>query len=314
MGKMAMDRSQSTLVDASLRDELARGNRALRSLAPVLVHLLGNDGPSLVSDAIVARLRGMLNDIAHQLLGEKPVSEGPAEGYSSYHQAVIDILTADDRLIDHLYALALEGHLAQSLEERVTIDPVLSPLMQELIASQQPEIAELAMSTLAAQARFCQSQRRMELAITELPSELFASVIARFEQADLGLNQERLSNSIAQYKAAFDEGDSRIGLLARLTAAMHGGAVAGLELGHAGIALFVSAASSLANHAREQTVLACHEGQSTRLALILKAAGASHCAIEGQLTLLGAARPLPDGFDTMSQADAAKTLRELRGV
>ena len=68
MGEMGMDRTETTFVEAILKDELEREDRALRSVAPVISHMLDTGGGSLVSDAAVARLRGMLSDIARQLL------------------------------------------------------------------------------------------------------------------------------------------------------------------------------------------------------------------------------------------------------
>ena len=53
------------------------------------------------------------------------------------------------------------------------IDPVLTGLVQELIASQDSGVSALAMQALAAQSRFVQSQRRMELPLGELPGDLF---------------------------------------------------------------------------------------------------------------------------------------------
>ena len=37
---MSMDRTETTYVETVLRDELARGNRALRGVAPVIAHML----------------------------------------------------------------------------------------------------------------------------------------------------------------------------------------------------------------------------------------------------------------------------------
>jgi hypothetical protein len=50
---------------------------------------------------------------------------------------------------------------------------VLSPLVQELVAAKEGDMAALAMTVLAAQARFMQHHRRMELPLGELPGDLF---------------------------------------------------------------------------------------------------------------------------------------------
>ena len=62
-----MDIAADHAVEAFLRDELARENRAATAVVPVLRHLLNSDAHALVSDAIVARVRGMVVDCAAQL-------------------------------------------------------------------------------------------------------------------------------------------------------------------------------------------------------------------------------------------------------
>jgi len=314
MGKMAVDRSQSSMVDAFLRDEMARGNRALRSVAPVIGHILDIDGPSLFDDAIVARLRGMLRHLAKQLLQEAVFEKNKHVSMADPVTLLADQLATDEPLIDHLYIIALEGHLTQRLKTSAAIDPVLSPLMQELVASDKPEIAELAMSVLAAQSRFSQNQQRMELPFGELRHELFGHVLDHFAAADIGLGADQVDGAITKLTGEFDEGAGRHALLARLTSAMHGGAIAALDLSHSGLALFTSAASLLTQQSRERVIFACHEDQVARLALILRSAGLNSSSLEGQLALLGGTKPLPSGFDTLSQSAAQETLRELSKV
>src|SRR5688572_23262252 len=55
-------------VEALLRDELARGDEMLAAARPILRHLLANDEQALFSDEMIARVRGMLLDVASQLL------------------------------------------------------------------------------------------------------------------------------------------------------------------------------------------------------------------------------------------------------
>lgn len=314
MGKMATDRSQSTLVDGVLRDEMARSNRALRSLAPVVSHLLETDGPSLVSDAIVARLRGMLNHISEQLVEH---FWGGLDTYAQSSSAKVRLdvqLSSDAPLVDHLYSLALESFLAQGLSARAGIDLVLSPLLQELIASDKPEIAEIAMKVLAAQSRFTRSQARMEIPLSELPHELLGNVIANIETGETELTQTQIEDAANRLKQGIDEADSRIALLSRLATSMHGGAIAALDLNHAGLALFISSAASLTRQDRERIVFACHEGQAVRLALTLKAAGISWTAIGSQIALLGGQAGLPQGLEVMAQSHAIDALREMSAV
>lgn len=314
MGKMATDRSQCAPVDAILRDEMARSNRALRSLAPVIAQMLDSDGPSLVTDAIVARLRGMMSDIARQLLAVAVIEGSDAHSTQDAKAQLVASFSSDEPLIDHLYAVALEGVLIEGLEKRASIDPVLSPLMQELIASKNPEVAQLAVAALAAQSRFTRNVGRMTHPIGELPQEILASVLDHLHNLEPKLSKPQIAKAIAKTKGEFDEGLGRIGLLARLCSTMHGGAIAALDLNHSGLALFVSAASSLTRTPRDSVVFACHEGQSVRLALILLAAGLTGERVEAQTSLLGARFALPSQIVGLSAADAVSALREMGGV
>jgi len=264
----------------------------LRGVAPVLAHLLASSGQPLVSDAIVARVRGMLDHLARQLLAAEraEVLGSPAHGPPAPAEAV-DALAAhlaqDHVVLGHSHVLALESHLAERLERRASLDPVLSPLLQELIASDRPAIAELAMTTLAAQSRFIQSQRRMDMPLSELPAELFLAVIACWETAARAGERGGVPRgAIERLKRSHDEGESRAGLLARLVSAMGSGVLAALELEHAGLALFASALASVTRQPRENAVIACHESQAARLALAFRAAGMDAQAIERQFMLL----------------------------
>jgi hypothetical protein len=274
MGDDTMHLPDEAKAEAILRDGLARETRALGSVVPVLRHLLASEGQRLVSDAILARVRGMLSDLAAQLV---------AAGHPGPQETMAETLAGDPALLAFCHALAAESQLAERLHQQRGIDPVLSPLLQELIASDTPAIAELAMNALAAQSRFIQSQRRMQLPLSELPAELFAAV--------LGTGTDHAA--LAPIKQDYDEGASRLGLLARLVGAMRRGAVAALALDHAGTALFASALAALAGQARAHAVLACHEGQGLRLALMLRAAGLEPGAIERQFLTLDPAAPLP---------------------
>lgn len=299
MGNVPMDRTETTSVEAILKDELARGNRALLSVAPVIAHMLEASGPALVSDAIVARLRGMLGDTARQLLvaGNETARRGALD--QSDIDSLAGALAGDSAVIGHLYALAMEGHLTDRLEQRASLDPVLSPLLQELIASDKPATAELAMNALAAQSRFIQCQRRMELPLDELPSQLFSAVLDQFEAAKLAMDPPSVSRALTALKRRYDEGAGRIGLLARLVSSMRGGAVAGLQLEHAGLAMFASTLAALTGQSRDLAVFACHEGQAARLAISLRAAGLDAETIEAQFMMLGSGGAIPADLASM---------------
>lgn len=303
MGEDTMDLADGTMVEAILREELARETRALGSVVPVLRHLLASDGQRLVSDAILARVRGMLSDLAAQLIaaanGHEPALRLTSKMDPQARDALAEALAGNALLLAHCHALAAESQLAERLHQHRAIDPVLSPLLQELVASDTPVIAELAMNTLAAQSRFVQSQRRMELPLGELPAELFHAVTASHVPE---------AETMRRLNASYDEAASRLGLLARLVSAMRRGAIAALALEHSGPALFASALAVLAREPREQAVLACLEGQGVRLALMLRSTGLAPDAIVRQFLLLDpAARPLRD-LDAISPERARMLL------
>ncbi len=303
MGEVTMDLAADDVVEAILRDGLAREARALSAVVPVLRHLLGSEAQGLVSDAILARVRGMIQHCAAQLLAAE-AGHDPAAAFAAAEPAALDALAetlfADAALLAHCHALAAEGLIAERLHQRHAIDPVLSPLLQELIAAEDPAVAALAMSTLAAQSRFMQGQRRMELPLGELPAELFHALAARAD-----------GDATGRLAAQYDEATSRLGLLARLVAVMRRGAVAALALDHAGLALFASALAVETRTPRAEAVVACHEGQALRLALLLRGTGLSLAAIERQLPLTGtdpAAGSLPRMLGTLPPHRAAALL------
>lgn len=298
-----MDLADGGALEAALRDALARETRALATLVPVLRHMLASDGHRLVSDAVLARVRGMLADLAAQLLaaaeGRDPAVRLPTAADPRAHDALADALAGDPLLLAHCHALAAESLTAERLHQHHGIDPVLSPLLQELIAAEDPLVAELAMNALAAQSRFIQSQRRMELPLGELHAELFHALTARH------LGQ---GDALRRLHEAYDEGASRLGLLARLVSAMRRGAIAALALDHAGLALFASAVSALGRESREDAVLACQEGQGARLALMLRSAGMAPECIARLFPLVDPAAQAPDGMETISPERARQLL------
>lgn len=300
-----MDLAADAGVEAILRDELVRETRAMAAVVPVLRHLLSSEAQSLVSDVVLARVRGMMQDIAAQLHAAKAGHDPATRAISLPDPAALDQLVeqlmADEGLLAFCHALAVEGLIADRMAQRHAIDPVLSPLLQELIASDDSATASLAMQALAAQSRFMQSQRRMELALGELPAELFHRLLtdARNDAADTVL---------MRMQAGYDEGTSRLGLFARLAGGMRRGVIGALALDHSGLALFASALATATRSTREGAILACHEGQGARLALMLRASGLTPPAIERQMMLVETAGRLPSGIADLTAEQAAALL------
>jgi len=294
-----------------LGERISRANRALSAVTPVLGHMLASSGHSLVSDAILARLRGMLTDLAHQLVRriDAPILEGDAIAIDPV-QALAGQLAHDAPLLAHLHCNAMEGLLTGKLEKRSGIDPVLSPLWQELIASANPATAEAAMQALAAQSRFLQAQRRMQYPVFELPADALERVLriwARSIPLDHG---PAVTGAMRELKSDYDEAGTRIGQITRLASTMHAGLIAALDVEHAGFALFVSALARLSDQPRDRAVLACHEHQSARLALSLRATGQDAGAIERQALMFGSAEHLPHRLEQISSERARALLAD----
>ena len=163
-------------VEDMLRGELAQGDVILSTARPILRHLLANDDHALFSDEVIAKIRGMMVHLARQLLfklAEELKKDERGAFVEQRQDALATVLLEDTAFLGHAHALAIEAQLAERLQARSGIDPVLSPLMQELAASSDGAQAAAAMRIVASQARFMQHQRRMELPLAELPAELF---------------------------------------------------------------------------------------------------------------------------------------------
>lgn len=298
-------------VEAALRDELAQGDAVLGTIGPILRHLLANSDQSLYSDEVVARIRGVTADIARQMMERICDSEdrGPLVAAPEHLEGLTATLAAMPPLVGHLHALALEWQLTERLQNRLALDPVVSPLLQALIASSDPATATLAMQFLAAQSRFCQAQKRMTHALEELPGDLVHSCLMalRTYAQEIG-EDERATAAEAAIRSRYNEGASRLGLIARLVSGMGGGAVAALSVTHAGIAIFASALALASGQDRDLAILSTHDSQLARLALALCASGLKPKAIEEQFLALHPDIALPTGFDSLDADRAAATL------
>jgi len=299
-------------VEDVLRDGLAQGDAILGTLGPIMRHLLANDDLSLFSDEIVARVRGMLGDIARQVLlaQAEAAQSGDAQAFIVARQAaLVESFLDNPALLGHAHSLALEWQLTERIQARNNVDPVLSPLLQSLIASNDPDIAALAMTVLAAQARFVQSQRRMEHAIGELPGELFHSVLltirAQAEDGALAATAEE------RLRGFYDESRSRLALLARLVSGIGVRAVEALAIDHAGVGIFLTALALGSGQDRDLAVLSTNDRQLARLALSLTASGLKPRAVEEQFLYLHPEIELPQGFDELRPDQAAALLTTL---
>ncbi len=299
----------SDAIETVLRTELAQGDAMIGSIAPILRHLLSSEDHSVFSDEIVARVRGFATDLARQLLVDVGQAQGTEPG-SEPDLGALDALTyelvAAPALLAHLHSSALEWQLTQRLQARLALDPVLSPLLQALIASTDAATAGLAMNLLAAQSRFVQNQRRMRLPLGELPGDLLhTALLAMRALAD---DDRAAATAEAVVRERYDEGRSRLGLMARLITGMGGGAVAALAVAHAGVALFASALGLASGQDRDLAILSTNDGQLARLALALRAAGLKPAGVEAQFVALHPEIALPAGIELLGSDRAASIL------
>jgi len=295
-------------VEQVLREELVRGDAILASARPILRHLLANDDTALFSDEMIARIRGMMTHLASQLLfvqAEASGAEDRAEYVAERQDELAQMLFEDTEFLAHAHGRTIEAQLAERLQARSGIDSVLSPLVQELIAAKEGDMAALAMTVLAAQARFMQHHRRMELPLGELPGDLFhkALVLVRETAGD-----DEVAEAVEQdLRAVYDESAGRLGLLARVVMAMGQKATRALAIDHAGVAIFATALAMASRQDRDLAVLSFVDRQFARLALSLRAAGLKQQAVEEQFLFLHPEVALPEGFD-MLRADRALAL------
>ncbi|HAU22068.1 MAG TPA: hypothetical protein DCS24_05635 [Erythrobacter sp.] len=263
-----------------------------------------------MSDDVVARMRGMLDNIARQLLVVQTKAMG-GKTHSDPAQRedeLSGLLAHSTTILSHCYALAIEGQIARRLEQQSGVDPVLTPLMQELIAVKDEGTAELAMAAMSAQARFMQSQRRMDLSINDLTADLFHEVLQIWNKFVRDEGPEVQFATEARLRNDYDESSSRPGLISKLVTSMNGGVQACFSLKHAGIVLFASGIGSKIRQPRELVVLACLEQQIARLALTLSATGLKIDQIAEQLLLLHGEVALPEGFTEIGPEQALELL------
>ncbi len=297
-------------VEAILREELAHGDVMLGTIGPILGHLIANHDHSLFSDEIVSRIRGMISGIAQQLLEihATEVDDTDPHGFAVRNKDdLAEMIAGNPAFLTHCHGLAIECHVADRLKLRNAIDPVLSPLMQSLIASDDPDTAGLAMQVLTSQARFSQRQKRMQLPLSELPADLFHHALVSWRSFAEGLDSEIAGRIETRIRKDFDESNSRLGLLSRLIEGLGGGARAALSISHAGVALFLTALASASEQERDVVALSTNDRQLARLALALRSAGLNPKEVEEQFLYIHPDVSLPEGFAQL-RVDRAQSI------
>jgi hypothetical protein len=295
-------------VEDTLRAQLAHSDAMIGSIGPVLRNLLSNDGLSLFSDEIVARVRGMLGDLARHLLTVHAEEAGAADPHQAAEERAADVaesLVDNLALLGHVHALALEWQLTEQLHVRNGFDPALSPLLQAQIATSD---SETAMATLAAQVRFLQQTRRMELPLCELPGDLFHAALQVLSSHAGEFGSDAADRALTRLRAEYDEGSSRLALIARLVTGLGATMSSALAVDHAGAAIFLTALALASGQDRDLAVLSTNDRQIARLALSLRAAGLKPEQVEAQVVYLHSDATLPDGLDALRPNAAAALL------
>ena len=269
----AMDEHETPSGD-DLRHALLQGDAMLAGIEPILAHLLSAPDHSLFSDEIVARVRGMLADLARQVLRMQAEATGQKgrDAFAERHgEPLAEHFQASRALLSHCHALAIEWQLTERLEAQMGLDPVLSPLMQRLVAASESSVSSTAMAALAAQARFAQAQRRMELPLGELPGDLLHQMLLAWRRYCGETRSDAVQRAETKLRQSYDESKGRLSLFARLVGGQEGASALVLE--EAGAGLFFTALAARSGQDRELAVLSSHGRQTVRLALGLRAAG-----------------------------------------
>lgn len=295
------------LVEQILRDELARGDAVIAGAPPVLRYLLSGDGQPMFTEATVARVRGMMLDLAGQLLhveAEAARVHDRGRYVSQRQEDLAGLLTEDGAFLAHAQALVLEADVTERLQERSGIDTVLPPLVQELAAGGDETTSALSMALLAAQARFMQHCRRMELPLRELPGDLFHSALMVLRAR----GGEGAEGAEKRLRGGYDESASRLALISRTVMALGDNFRQALSIDRAGPAIFATALAMASRQNRDHAVLSLSEGQFARLLLALRAAGLDQHAVGRQLLFLHPDHRLPDEFEEVDAERAAALL------
>lgn len=307
-----MTRAEQPVAEA-LRAAMARGDRMLARSRPVLAQMVVLHDHSLLAEDIVARVRAMLAALAAELLRRQAEAAGEKarEEFIAVHaDELVERLAAQGELVAHLHALAHEWRLAVRLEAGQALDPVLSPLLQELVGHADADLASAAMACLAAQARFAQTQRRMELSLTELPADLFHEVLLAWRTFAGEPASAATAQADERLRQDYEEGAGRLALIARLVTSLDARLPDALQIERAGTALFLTALALRSGQSREQAALSSNPQLAARLVLGLRAAGLRPLNVETQALRIFPDIRLPFDLDSIGTREAAEWLAQ----
>lgn len=282
-----------------LRAALASGDAVAEAAGPILRYLLAAPAASFFTEDILARVRGLMGDLSARLVAALTDDVAAPLAAPGEVELLARALADHSLVLGHAHACALEWRATERLHDGVGIDPVISPLVQERVGETGDR------TFLQAQARWCREQRRMQWPLEALPPAVLEAVLAVVDTLigdDLALRQR-----LAGIRAWPTEGSAR-----RLDGLDVSDRNEWLELRRGGLALFLSALASQTGQPRDAVVLALHETQATRLALLLKAAGAGRVAIVEQVLVLHPDATLHEAIGELTPSIAAALLAQGR--
>jgi hypothetical protein len=313
MAEAAYSMDSRAAIEDLLRDEVAMSEQFRAGAGPILRHLLRNDDRAMFSDEVIARVRGILRDLATQLLTatQDSASEPGRLPEQAIEELVISFVEIPP-LLSHIHALTLEWQLADQLATRIALDAVLSPLLQTRIASSDPAESATAMLLLTAQARFMQLVRRMEYPLHELPGDLFHLTLLslRAHGAHDHVADAKAAAADAALRSRYDERRTRLALFEQVLAAMGPEASNALYLQTAGVGFFLTALALGSRQDRDEAAFSTTDSQIGKLTLLIAACGLKGEALVGQLAALHPDFDLPDGLEALRPDTAAAILAE----
>ena len=300
----AVHPADTQAAEAALRRDLVRGDSAAASALPVLRYLVAAEQSAALSEEILARVRGILSDIAGQLL-DALIGSADRRAHAPEEIAVLTRAFLDEpALLAHVHAVALEWQLTERLQDRLGLDPVAPPLMQDLLASRDAS----ARGFLAAQARWSQGQRRMALPLAELPQGVLEAVLAILRSlvgAEPTLSERALAVE-EEVRRTHREASNRLTCADRVVADLS--LESSLSISQAGVALFLTALARRSGEPRDAVTMATLPAQQVRLALCLLAAQAPAEVAEGQVRAIHGVTSLPAGLAKIDAWRAASIL------
>lgn len=299
---------QADPTDAGVRSDLSQANARLRAIPGLVRHMLATDESSLFSDDVIASVRGMMADLARQLL-DALIERAPTD--ERVHKpgdlaAVRAALATQTALLTHVHVLAVEWRLLERMQAEAGIDPVRPPLVAALIIGDDAELGATAREMLAAQARFCRSQQRMALHLDELPANLLRGALAA--AAAVVTPDKPVAPAERRLAGARDESRNRISLSRHVIAAMGGNVAEALSIAEAGPSFFLTALAMASGQDRDLMVLGTDVTQISRLALALRAAGVGTSASCEQILILHPTATPPPVVVELEPAAAAMIL------